>query len=501
MWIVVALTLAGLVMRAILARQSVVADELSTVWMIADHGLGDVIAKVYTDAEITPPLSFAASWLTTRIALTPEWLRAPSVLAGTAVIPLVYLVGKKTVGVRAGQLAAALTTLSPFMLHYSSEARGYALMMAFSLASTLALLNAIEDGRARWWAAYAAASCAAMYSHYTCVFVLAAQLAWVLWTEPRVRRAALLANVAAVAAFLPWLGGLRGDLDSPTTQILSALQPFTAHYVSSSIAHWAIGYPYAAAGEQLRDLPGVPALIALVLALGLGVAALAAAAARRRLPAPGPRVVLVLMLAAAAPVGEALVSAVGSNVLGTRNLASSWAPLALCLAALILAAGPRARIAATVLAVGAFGVGAVKMFEPHFQRLDFRAVAAAIDREAGPRDVVVDAARASPVGVPPPLQLALQRRHTIVPIGAHEVLYDPFRFVAVAPPPAEMTRRAVAEARRRDGRLFLVLIDGTPPVREVLDALPHGTRVRTRSYPGVERLLLVEADVQTASGA
>ena len=80
---------------------------------MAGHGLADVVSIVHTDAEITPPLYFVASWLTTRIDLTPELLRAPSLLAGAATIPLVYLLGVRTVGRRAALVATALTTFSP----------------------------------------------------------------------------------------------------------------------------------------------------------------------------------------------------------------------------------------------------------------------------------------------------------------------------------------------------------------------------------------------------
>ncbi len=70
------------------------------------------------------------------------------------------------------------------MVYYSAEARAYGLMMAFVLGSTLSLLLALDTGRRRWWVLYALCSCAAFYSHYTCVFVLAVQLAWVLWARP-----------------------------------------------------------------------------------------------------------------------------------------------------------------------------------------------------------------------------------------------------------------------------------------------------------------------------
>ena len=71
--------------------------------------------------------------------------------------------------------------------------------------SLLTMLIAAEDGRKRWWAAYAVASCAAMYTHYTAAFVLIAQLGWLFWAMPEARKAALLSNVGAAILFLPWL--------------------------------------------------------------------------------------------------------------------------------------------------------------------------------------------------------------------------------------------------------------------------------------------------------
>src|SRR5439155_1296281 len=146
-------------------------------------------------------------------------------------IPLVYLLGLRTVGRAAALVAAALTAMSPFMIFYSTEARGYEVMVVLVMLSTLALLAALESGRARWWVAYAACSCAAVYTHYTSGFALAAQLLWVLWAHPEARRAALLANLGAVVGFLPWLPGLIADFNSPTTKILAAAGPFNLHTV------------------------------------------------------------------------------------------------------------------------------------------------------------------------------------------------------------------------------------------------------------------------------
>src|SRR4051812_35454695 len=127
--LVAGITLVGAGLRVALVGQDLFADEFSTRWMIAGHGLGEVISRVYTDAEITPPLFFAASWVTTRAGLDPELVPLPSLIAGIALIPLVYLIGERTVGRRAAVVGAALVALSPFLAYYSAEARGYQLMV------------------------------------------------------------------------------------------------------------------------------------------------------------------------------------------------------------------------------------------------------------------------------------------------------------------------------------------------------------------------------------
>ena len=260
-WLAVAaLTILGAVLRVIVAHQSVFADELSTYWISATHGLGGVLSLLYSTgrihhAEITPPLSFLATWVSTRFGHSAELLRAPALLAGTATIPLIYLLGLRTIGRRAALVATALATFAPFMIYYSAEARAYGLMMFLIVGSTLSLLSAVDTRRRLWWGLYAVSSAAAFYTHYTCAFVLGAQFLWLLWAHPHARRPALLANVAAAALVIPWIPGLVNDFTSPTVKILAALSPFDAFDVRIDLEHWAVGYPYVRgwAGKDSGD--------------------------------------------------------------------------------------------------------------------------------------------------------------------------------------------------------------------------------------------------------
>jgi 4-amino-4-deoxy-L-arabinose transferase-like glycosyltransferase len=330
------LVVVGGVIRFIVAGQDLFADELATYWISATKGLPDVVETVGTTAEISPPLGFVLSWFTTELGtrlslgFSSELIRLPALVAGIATIPLVYAIGVRTVTRGAALLAAALTTLSPFMILYSAEARGYGVMMALVLLSTLFLLLAEGDGRKRWWVGYAVAVCLAAYTHYTSVFVLGAQAAWAAWAYPELRKPLAIATGAAALAYVPWLPSLKEDLDSPTTDVLSTISPFDLESIKVYLGHWTVGYPYAT-GAPLRDLPGIPGLGLLAAATVVG--AIGLFRARSRLgdwfAVNDRRIVLVVVLALATPVGELIASLVGTNVFSTRNLAASWPYLAL----------------------------------------------------------------------------------------------------------------------------------------------------------------------------
>ena len=456
---VVALTLIGLGFRIVVAHQSVFADELSTYWISVTHGLGGVLSLLYSTghihyAEITPPLSFLASWLTTRVGHSAELLRLPALIAGTATIPLVYALGRRAVGRRAGLLAAALTALSPFMIYYSAEARAYGLMMFFTTGSTLAMLLALETRRRRWWVLYAVASCAAFYTHYTCVFVLAAQLVWLLWAHSWARRPAIIANVAAAAGVLPWLPGLINDLRSPTEKILSLLSPFTPGAIRQDVEHWALGYPYTAAGG-LKALPGVAALVLLGVAVLLTLVGLAVLARRRpSLRELDRRVWLLIALALAVPVGEAVVSAAGNHIFGVRNLAASWPYLALACAAAVAATPPRLGTVAALLAVVAFALGAARELTTRFERPDYQAAANFVAADARPGDVVVDETGALSPGPLTGLDVTLHRSLPIFRAEAPAERDHPYGFADPIVPRQRAVDQAVAAARGH--RVFVV---------------------------------------------
>ena len=489
-WAVVAvLTLAGAVLRLVVANQTLYGDELATYWVVTTHGLADVVSVVHTNAEITPPLYFVLAWFPTQISHAEEYLRAPSLAAGIATIPLIYVLGLRTVGRSAALVATALTTLSPFMIYYSAEARAYAVMMFLVVVSTLAMLRGAETGRVRWWVVYGLSSCLAMYSHYTCAFLLGTQLLWLLWVYPEARKAAILANLGALILFLPWATGVRKDFTSPTNDILSSLSPASLHDLSVYVEHWAFGHPYP--DVSLEGMPGVPAMALLGLGVGIAVVGLARRSLRQRRSVDA-RVLLLVLLALSVPLGTAAASAIGNNIIGVRNIAASWPAYVLVLAVLLAAAGPRLRWIACGFAILAFAIGGLKMVDDDYVRPDHRASAQFVEREIRSGDAVIDETAVISPGPPSTLDTTLRPGLPVFRAGAPAQKHRPFDFGD----PIVTIGEAVAQATELPGEGRILLVStGAPDVigHEQRRRALRGRisdfgyeRVARRTFPGFE---------------
>ena len=118
------LMLAALVLRVHgLGKTNLWLDEANS-WYVAHLPWPQLWANLR--ASPLGPLYFVALKVWIGIAGESEAaLRAPSLIAGIALIPLVYVIGARTVSHRAACIGAALTALSPLHLYFAQEARMY----------------------------------------------------------------------------------------------------------------------------------------------------------------------------------------------------------------------------------------------------------------------------------------------------------------------------------------------------------------------------------------
>jgi mannosyltransferase len=471
---VAGLTIIGLVLRARLLSNSLFEDEISTYYIVTGHGLGQIFLPQYGHAdELNPPLFFLLSWIAERLGNSPELLRAPSFLAGIAAIPMVFAVGMRTVGRKAAVTAAALVALSPFLIFYSTQARPYAVMVLLVLASTLALLMALEQGKRRWWAIYAVCSCAAVYTHYTAFFVLLAQAGWAFIFRPTIRRPLLITNLSAALGFAPWIPSVIRDSHSYGAKAFGILDPFTAHTVAHDSAVWAIGQPWAA----LASVPGTLAAVMIVIGLALSVAGITARVVAQRALDVSARssVALPFILALAAPVGLVLYSSVRPSLWDPRNLSASWPGLALGVGWLVTSVRRPIRLAAVALVVGGFAFGAVSLLSRDNQRPDYTAAAELVIHEGRPDSAVAIVPAPGPgplAAVDAAFGYAGQPGRPLLRIGAPSLraLLSAPRYAFL---PATPTSVLAEQADRiaPGGKLF-VIVPGTEPLGGLLASSP-----------------------------
>jgi hypothetical protein len=390
-WIVVGLTALALVLRWGYVRQSLFGDELFLWAIVNGRSLGQVFSMIH-DTEKTPPLGFVLSWLSAHLGDAPELVRIPSLVASVATVPLLYLLGRRTVGAGAGIVAAAWFALSPFEIFYGTEARSYALVAAFVVLSTLALLAALDGGRRWWWALYAGAAAAAVYSHYIAVLTLVPQAAWALWAHRESAREQLIAAAVAMLGFLPWLPSflVQARHSADEARRISEIVPLTL----SNAAHFTLEATVSRQWVALSDLPGrVPLAILGALLAGLLIVVLnKTRTGTARLGSTLATSSGLLVLLALAPlVGLVLYSVrPHTSLLLSRNL-SAAAPYAFLIFGRLLTY-PRGRLAAVlcIAALAVLAVGTIKTLGADYQRADARDAADFIEGQAPASAPVVD---------------------------------------------------------------------------------------------------------------
>jgi 4-amino-4-deoxy-L-arabinose transferase-like glycosyltransferase len=147
-------------------------------------------------------------------------LRAFSTLCGVLTVLFAYLIGRDLFNTQVGLLASFFVAVSPFAVYYSQEVRMYALLALCASVSTWALIrfslfdirNSNRSLHVVLVSLFVVATAAGLWTQYAYPFVMLAQGVYVLgWLAyQKEARARLLitytiANVVAIALFLPWL--------------------------------------------------------------------------------------------------------------------------------------------------------------------------------------------------------------------------------------------------------------------------------------------------------
>lgn len=167
--VLASMTVAAVIVRVMSTRQLWV-DEAATAQAAGRNSLSAALeAARGTDPH--PPLHLVLTWASRHVLGDGiVALRLPSLVAGTVLVPLLYLAGKELYDRRVGLVAAGIGTLAPALVWFSTEARPPVLAACFATLALVAMLRALRRGWIGDWLLFGAACGALVWTH---------QLAWV----------------------------------------------------------------------------------------------------------------------------------------------------------------------------------------------------------------------------------------------------------------------------------------------------------------------------------
>ncbi len=359
---------------ATLTHQSLWFDEAQAVHEMR-LSLGAML-RTWNANEPNPPLYFVVAWLWAHVFGTgAAGLRSLSAVVGTATVPLVYLAGRELVSRRAGLFAAALITLSPFMIWYSQEAREYGLLAALSAASLIFFARLWRAPGARrdlvWWTVFSA---------------LAAAHA-VLRDLPGRRRGA---PAPVPKARRRHRGRARrpGDRGGDADPHLLAHQSHPSGWIDNfrlSVRIRQVPVAFGFSPQYQSQTALNYGLLAVAVLAGAMIALLLVGADAEELRGAG----LAAGLAAFVLLVPLVLALLGHDYYEPRALIPAMIPLAVAVGAACAAGGARVAGATLALLLGAlFVYAAVKINTDHrYQRANWSGVAAALGPARGTRAI------------------------------------------------------------------------------------------------------------------
>jgi mannosyltransferase len=363
--------------------------------------------------ETTPPLYFVLIWTWAHIFGSGEIaLRAVSTLAGVAVVPLAYLIGRELFSRRAGVLAAAFIALNPFMVWYSQEARAYTLLTALTAASFLWFVRAERAPSPRpvaWWAVF---SSLALMTHFFAGFAVAPEAVWLLW---RARTRPVIAAVAAVAVVQLLMVPFASSDTTHGVGWIAAIPRIRR--IAMVIVEWPMSNVYRRATVTEALLAGA-VLVAVVAWLVV----------RRGDPQTRAGAKVVLPIVGFVFLVPLALGYVGQDYFLDRNLIPAFVPVMTLIAAACVL--PRARLlggtfAVALLATFAIGIVIVQT-DPTLERPNWRAVAHTIGPASTPRAILyAGGTYANPLKIYLPHVNWVQPPKRLVPIGEIDVVGAP----------------------------------------------------------------------------
>ena len=159
-------------------------DEIATLVISIRQPLWTILTD-FPGVNQHPLYSVLAHGTVTLFGEAPWSIRFPAVVFGVIAVWTVWDAGRLFLTRTEALAAAVLVATSSHHVWFSQNARGYTMLAAFTLASTVALLRIAATNERRHYVAYVVCAVAGVFTHLTMAFVLVAHVltvgvAWLL---------------------------------------------------------------------------------------------------------------------------------------------------------------------------------------------------------------------------------------------------------------------------------------------------------------------------------
>lgn len=153
LWLLVAITILGLVLRLVGLNSDLWLDEVVTVLLYSPMPVLHVVTSyINSNSHLLNTLLIK---LSVGVFGVQAWsVRLPAVLFGAATIPVIYWVARFALSRWASLCAALLLAVSYHHIFFSQNARGYSAYLFFSLISSGLLVKGLQEDQPHIWMLY-----------------------------------------------------------------------------------------------------------------------------------------------------------------------------------------------------------------------------------------------------------------------------------------------------------------------------------------------------------
>jgi hypothetical protein len=173
MVVVLATGLAAVLSLLFIGDKSLWIDEGASLYFAHDAaGLWERL--VHREANMWLYYLLLSLWL--KLGDSEAFARGLSALFATAAVPLLYVLGRRLFGARAGAIAALLLASHAFVIRYAQEVRGYTLLIFLVVLSSYFFVKAVDEGSRGSWIGHGVAMGLAIHAHFFAALVYVAHL-------------------------------------------------------------------------------------------------------------------------------------------------------------------------------------------------------------------------------------------------------------------------------------------------------------------------------------